>query len=346
MPASTNTTDAVDTTGTAGTAGTDGPSRDLTLRPFSPFDYQRMVEIGNAIFPEYPRSVQEARHGDETWEHDRYFFQRLAAVSAGAVEGIGEVRHTASTFHPHKYELQLAVDPAHQRRGVGSALYDALLSLLRERGAILVRVRARESMAPSVQFLAKRGFHEVQRMWESRLDVASFDFGSFAGAEERAAGQGIEITTFGAEQGRVGDVAWKAYECFQACMRDVPSVDPVTPTSFESFVRRGMESPGFLPHGYFIAKDGERHVGLSALWKSEEAPDVVYQGLTGVLPEYRGKGIAMAMKLRGLRFLRAAGIREIRTWNDTTNRPMLRINEAMGFVKQPGWILFEKALSS
>ncbi|HEU5317585.1 MAG TPA: GNAT family N-acetyltransferase, partial [Chloroflexota bacterium] len=60
---------------------------------------------------------------------------------------------------------------------------------------------------------------------------------------------------------------------------------------------------------------------------------------------YRGKGIAMALKVRGVRYAREHGYREIRTNNDTANRPMLRINEAMGFVKQPAWIIFHKTFA-
>jgi len=41
-------------------------------------------------------------------------------------------------------------------------------------------------------------------------------------------------------------------------------------------------------------------------------------------------------------YARAHGIREIKTWNDQRNQPMLRINEAMGFVKQPAWIEMRK----
>jgi hypothetical protein len=50
----------------------------------------------------------------------------------------------------------------------------------------------------------------------------------------------------------------------------------------------------------------------------------------------------MALKLQTVRYAREHGYREIRTGNDARNRPMLRINEAMEFVKQPAWITFEK----
>ena len=45
-------------------------------------------------------------------------------------------------------------------------------------------------------------------------------------------------------------------------------------------------------------------------------------------------------------FARARGYREIPTRNNTRNRPMLRINEAMGFAKQPAWVVSQKLLDS
>ncbi len=78
--------------------------------------------------------------------------------------------------------------------------------------------------------------------------------------------------------------------------------------------------------------------------KNPEQPGVLFQGFTGILREYRGKGVAMALKMLTVKYARTHEYREIRTGNNTRNRPMLRINEAMGFVKQPVWIEFEKRL--
>jgi RimJ/RimL family protein N-acetyltransferase len=71
---------------------------------------------------------------------------------------------------------------------------------------------------------------------------------------------------------------------------------------------------------------------------------VLYQGITGPRREYRGRGLARALKLRTIEYARAQGKREIRTWNDTLNAPMLAINVKLGFVRQPAWITFEKIL--
>src|SRR5262249_28262313 len=66
---------------------------------------------------------------------------------------------------------------------------------------------------------------------------------------------------------------------------------------------------------------------------------------TGVLREYRRRGIAMALKLRAILYAKSAGYSRIKTWNEQGNRPMLSINEALGFIKQPAWIAFAKKLS-
>ena len=318
---------------------------ETTLRPFRESDYERMAEIRTLNFPDAPISPAEFRHWDSTWEPDKYFKVRLAAEDAeGRVVGFGQTNHMPHQFHPDKYELYVIVDPAHQRRGYGGALFTSLLGTIQERGASLVRAETKESKPESIDWLARRGFAEIQRYWESRLDVASFDFGAFSTAIERATKQGITFTILAAEGPDNPDVRRKMYELDRDIMRDVPMPEPITDTSYESFEKGSFGSPNFMPEAWFLAKDGAAYVGLSNLWKSQELDDVYYQGLTGVLREHRGKGIAMALKIIGLEFVRERGIREVRTWNNTRNRPMLNINEAMGFAKQPVWIEFARQL--
>ncbi len=60
-------------------------------------------------------------------------------------------------------------------------------------------------------------------------------------------------------------------------------------------------------------------------------------GYTGVLPMYRGKGLAKALKWRGVQFGRAKGWKSVLTHNDSRNSSMLHINSQFGFVNRPGW---------
>ena len=265
----------------------------------------------------------------------------MAEDDAGDVVAMGQINHMPHQFHPDKYFLSIAVDPPHQRQGIGSAVYEELLERLRQRQAVLVRGEAKESMPESVTFLQHRGFGEVQRFWEFRLDPHACDESVLAGSEARVAGAGIEIITLEQEMARLGTegALRAAYELDRDVSRDIPMTDPMTDTSYEHF-RKGVpsNSPNFLPPG-LVHRQGRRDLRRRVnLWKSQEQPDVLYQGLTGVRREYRRKGIAQALKLQraGLR-QRARRARDP-DLEQHDNRAMLGINEAMGFVRssRPG----------
>ena len=317
----------------------------LTLREFATADCARYVALTNACYPEYGWTEAEVRHQDETWDHARFFRTRVIAETGGELVGALDLNHSSGSFVPDTYWMEITVFPEHRRRGVGSALYDRIEEIVRSRSGRVLRIGVKESMNEGVRFVTKRGFTETKRDWESRLDVPSFDERPFAGAFDRIAAEGITVTTLAAELAKDPAPAMReAYELHEDCRLDVPSTDPVTRHDLDHF-RKELEGPSALPEAYFIAVDADgRYLGESNLWSSLDDPTYLWQGLTGVRREARGKGVAMALKLYTVRYAKEHGKREIKTWNDVRNRPMLRINEAMGFVKQPVWIAFEKVL--
>jgi GNAT superfamily N-acetyltransferase len=213
---------------------------------------------------------------------------------------------------------------------------------LRAKGAIVVRSSARESMAHSLRWLGKRGFVEKMRNWESHLDVATVDAAKFA--DKANVPEGVKIVTLAEERARDPGCLRGIFDMVNEIGPDIPNPDVYTATTYEMFLS-GIENPDSLHDAYFLAKDGSRYVGISNLWRSEGSPDVLYQGLTGVVRAHRGRGLAWALKMRTIAYAREHGFRQIRTWNNTMNRPILSINEALGFVKQPVWITFEKDLA-
>jgi GNAT superfamily N-acetyltransferase len=320
---------------------------DRTIRPFvdDDADYGALSGLQARVYPDYPFSASEIRHDDETWDHAKFFKRRWVLEADGEVAGWVQVNHARHAFVPTTYWLDLGVTPGARRRGHGTALYEHAARVLRERGARRIRSGTKESMADGVQFLTRRGFVESKRDWESRLSLRDFDFARFAGARERVEAQGIRISTLKDELAGDGDAARKGFELTDEIHNDVPSADTPTPLDFETWKKRSLEGPNALNEAYFVAiEPGGRWVGLSELERSADDPAFLWQGLTGTRRDARGRGIAMALKLETVRFARDRGVEHIKTWNDQRNRPMLAINEALGFVKQPAWIQFQKDL--
>jgi len=316
----------------------------LTIRPFRDADRPALVDIRNRIFPERPATVEVHAYYDRTWDASRYTRIRLVAESAGQVVGWGQIQHLPWRFQPHKYDLRLEVDPNLRQRGIGGALYDRLLAEAQARHAEAVRAETQESRVASLSFLTRRGFREAQRAWASVLNLERFDFAPFAPAEPRVTGQGIAITTLAAERTNDPEVTRRIYELFVRCEEGEPSIDPSTPVSYDEFLVHELAGPEAIPEATFLARDGQRFVGYSALTTISALPATVDTGFTGVIPEYRGRGIALALKLRAIQYAREHGYRYIRTDNNSLNAPMLRINQALGFEREPAWITFEKLL--
>jgi GNAT superfamily N-acetyltransferase len=315
------------------------------IREFAPHDYVSIADIGNAIYPDYRYSPEEIRYDDEHFDKTKYLFKRYVAEVSGRIVGYAEYHHMPNMFHPQKFWIWVGVHPEFQKQGIGRALYEKIISDLRALNAVRALTSAREDYPRSIAFLQKNGFTETMRTWESRLPVATFDLKKFAHYLERFSAYGFTITTLADELKRDPNCLKKLYELYELIMEDVPHPDQHTPVDFEHFLRYSIEHPDAIAEGYFIAKDGEKYIGLSNLRKSQDEPKDLYQGLTGVRREYRGKGVAMALKLKTIEYAQRHGYAVIKTWNESNNVGMLAINEKLGFVRQPAWVTFAKEFS-
>lgn len=314
----------------------------IQIREFTADDYSAIAEIGNALYPDYRYSADEIRYDDEHFDRTKYLLKRYVAEVDRRVVGYAEYNHMPHMFHPQKFWLYVGVHPDFQRRGIGRALYESIVSDLLALKVIRAFASAREDYPRSLAFLQKNGFAETRRTWESRLAVQTLDLKKFSHYLGKFASHGLTLSSLADERQRDPDCLRKLHELFVTIMEDVPHPDQYTPVDFEHFLRYNVEHPDAIAEGYLIAKDGEKYIGLSNLRLSKDEPKDLYQGLTGVRREYRGKGVAMALKLKTIEYARAHGYDVIKTWNDSTNEGMLAINVKLGFVRQPAWITFVK----
>jgi GNAT superfamily N-acetyltransferase len=242
-------------------------------------------------------------------------------------------------YHPDKYNVDVIVHPDACGQGVGRALAEHLDAHLSARGVVSTLAGTREDHARAVAFIRARGYQEVKRYFESRLNLNAFDFAPFR--ERERVHPEYTLATYRDLETRDPAFHDRLYEMFDAVRQDVPRPEPATPLTREDFERRAQH-PHFLPDGVLIAvhvPSGD-YAALTELFTSDATH--LSTGLTGVRREHRRRGLAFALKLASLRWAHAQGVSEVRTGNESLNRPMLSINEALGYLKQPAWVQYRK----
>jgi predicted GNAT family acetyltransferase len=129
-----------------------------------------------------------------------------------------------------------------------------------------------------------------------------------------------------------------------AMARDVPSPTPMPeqPPPFEKARKMFFEGPGMDRESTIIALRDGHPVALTATMVKENG--TAYTNFTGVSRSERGKGIALAMKLRALRELRSRDVKLFGTTNDEQNAAMRGINRRLGYAPEPPTTMYEKRL--
>ncbi|MNZ90066.1 Acetyltransferase (GNAT) family protein [compost metagenome] len=96
-----------------------------------------------------------------------------------------------------------------------------------------------------------------------------------------------------------------------------------------------LKVDGFAPELVLIAADGDRYVGITNLLHNAQT-NGMYHEYTGVSRDYRGRGIAYALKVKGIETALQRKASYLRTDNDSTNEAILKINRKLGYLPLRG----------
>jgi mycothiol synthase len=267
-------------------------------------DLEAWRRVRIAVIPyERTQSIAEIR-ADETPE-------RLLVVARedGVVVGSGMATRSeigkAGTVIPR-------VLPEHRRRGHGTALLERLVDHVAGLGHRTVRAGADDD--GSLAFAHRFGFEEVNREVEQTYRLAG-------PVEPPPAPEGIEFVT---EQEHPG--LWDAaYERFGLEALADFAVDAPLEVSREGWTRSWLGDPMFL-----ALHDGEV-VGCAGLGLDPDQPTRAENGLTAVRRDWRGRGLAVHLKLVTLAWAAEHGIEEVYTWTQDGNAAMRALNERLGY---------------
>jgi GNAT superfamily N-acetyltransferase len=312
-----------------------------TIRAVTNDDWQALSDLNVAVY-EFLMSAEELKDEEESFPaHIKH--QRWVAEVEGKVVAGGRYFQHVGRYHPQKFRIEIDVHPDLRGRGIGRALYNTVMAAIAPFDPISIQTNAREDWAASFAALAKEGFVEKMRTWENKLDLAQFDPAPFAGTLRKVEELGYRLVYL-REMGDDLAVYRKLYDTVHALRADVPATDPSTPIPFEHWLEKQVK--GEVVWAWLVAvKDGE-FAGVTQLFTTDEAQDMLHTGLTGVMREHRGAGVAYALKVKSLMDAKAAGYNTVLTWNESNNRRMLAVNERVGFVRQPAWVDFVKTIKA
>jgi ribosomal protein S18 acetylase RimI-like enzyme len=316
----------------------------IGFRDFRPDDIPALVEITNRTFPDEPTTVAQEEHWQKTYPSANPRL-RIAVEGDGRFVGLGTCEKPYWAHAPGIYALDIVVAPEWRRRGIGRALLAKLEPYARAQGAELLHSHCREDFTGTIRFLQHAGYTGIGIRFEFKLDLEQFDETPFAGAFQRVAEAGYVLTTLAAERTVQPAADRMLYDLYRPIVAEVPLPGGVRiEQPFETWRANTLEGPTSNDAAIFIAKAGDAYVGMTSLELPQEGPAIT--SMTGVSPEYRGKGLALALKLLSFRFLKAHGYVETRTHNDTANPPILRLNEKLGYERLPGWLVWQKSLAA
>jgi GNAT superfamily N-acetyltransferase len=309
----------------------------LTLRPEHPDDYPRVAALLSIGYAE-PVTAEQVAEWRANELPDRISYRVVAADPAGQAIGYAHALH--DTWHvPGLFWLHAAVDPAARGRSLGARLYDDVADFARRQGATLLRAEARDAQPEGLRFAERRGFVVERHIFESTLDLAVFDETPFLPA--LTAAQATDICFFSlADVGDTDGTRRRLHALNEALVLDIPGRDP-TPRPYGAFAKEIFASAWFRSDGQIVAADGDTWIGISAVAIYPESHSA-YNLMTGVIPAYRGRGIALALKLLALRCARRYGAESIRTNNDSENAPMLAVNRKLGYRPELGYSVLRR----
>jgi GNAT superfamily N-acetyltransferase len=203
---------------------------------------------------------------------------------------------------------------AHRRKGVGSVLLARLAPHATAMGVGVVSAGVEDP--GSLAFAERFGFHEVDRQIEQVRTVAA--------EVPPTVPAGVEIVSVARRPElwrRVyHDIARQAFE------------DMATIVTMEATLQQWEQDWIADPAATFVALADGRVIGCAGLLPDTDRRGVAENGLTAVARDWRGRGVALALKQTTLVWAAGNGIREIYTWTQRGNANMRELNERLGYV--------------
>jgi RimJ/RimL family protein N-acetyltransferase len=295
----------------------------------------------------YPLHAQDHIVTRYRWERTRrgWSVGRYIADVNGRPVAYIDWMHGPPDQDPERHCLvSVALDRAHLDVDLLTFLWKWVGGEAEATGSLKLEAYAGEDEPEMLEALERAGFERdrLEKVWE--LDLSERGEQLVRDAREtrsKAAKTGVELLTVAEWQDP--QAMTKLHALDGMTRKDIPTTFPILPERLEDFTRRAGAPD--RPHDvWWIALAGDRPVAMSYL----RIPPVrgnAWTGYTCCDREFRGRGLARAVKLQSLAQAAERGVPFVYTDNDSENAPMLHINQKLGYRPRPGFVSLVKRVS-
>ncbi len=228
--------------------------------------------------------------------------------------------------HPAAW-CELGVRANWRAQGIGAALYRWAEATAPTIGKSILQVPCSAGRPDGIAFLERRGFVEYDRMACVELLLPGLP------APPVSLPAGVRLTSLAAEP----DLRASAYAAAVELFADLLDPEPISAGTYDEWRLRDVDIPDGPLDGYLLAVVGDEVIGSCRLMLTEGG-SVVSHLMTGTRRNWRGKGIASALKRAAIGWAITHGASRMSAENAIGNDAMRGINRALGFQPAPDFV--------
>jgi GNAT superfamily N-acetyltransferase len=316
----------------------------IQLRPLQlPEDYGAIAKVLNQFWAE-PTSAAKLQEGDEKLYqvgHTRidengllvgYDRERLVAMNEhGEIIGYaGSWR--ASWTEPGCLCNTIVVAETYRKQGIGQLLLRHIVEWGSKLGATTFATEVWDDDTDALHFAYQRGFTIDRHSFQSVLEMNTYDEHAGLDVLHKLQQEGFRFLTLADEPGEESER--KLYEIYKESLFDIPGYRGDVPNISE-WRKWYLNIDGYQPELVILAAEEDKYIGVTHLLHNPQTKGM-YHEYTGVCRSYRGRQIGLALKLLAAQVAKRRKAPYIRTDNDSMNKPILSINQRLGYTPLRG----------
>lgn len=316
---------------------------EVNLRPFEPADQPAADQLLRGIWGADDVTIGYYKFGSDSLEGDRRYLRALVAEQAGGLLGLGSI--WTNLMHPFYLYVAVHVHPDCQMRGIGTALYTALMQLRGSYTGYPLQTATWEVCTAALHFLKQRGFEEAKRTYTPTTELAAVDLQRYQRyeAECRAAGYTIaSLPELASQPDHPDKLAALIAEIYHATHPgNVPM--PLDSPEWKQIVL----DLDLVDAGSFVIHKSGDYVALGFLHPHED-PAMLELGWHGVAHGHRQHERAMVLALarREMLYAQQHGYTTIQAEVDTTDPWNMLLLEEVFAARPAAWITLRRPASS